>query len=61
MDKLNERLLKLADLGETLVSERKFYLGQKNWPAVAARNMALRQHAEKVATVRHLIGLTSRH
>lgn len=60
MDALNERLLKLADIGSTLADERKFYLGQKDWTAVSLRNHALRQHAEKMATVRHLIRMTAR-
>jgi hypothetical protein len=49
----NERLLNLANIKETLMEERKFYLGQKDWPRVKVRTEALRLHAEQVATVNH--------
>jgi hypothetical protein len=51
----NERLLKLAAIKETLMDERKFYLGRKDWPKVKIRTEALRLQAEQVARVRHLM------
>ena len=49
-----ERLLRLADIKETLMEEHNFYLSRKAWPEVKVRKEALRLQAEQVARVRHL-------
>jgi hypothetical protein len=60
MDILNERLELLRDIKDTLISDRKFHLGRKDWPKVKVCTDMLKKHKEQVAMVLHMKGEINR-